>query len=222
MTSARGRDLGLAGSILVGIATIPVLVGLSILPFLNPVWLGIAQDRAEAVAWTGWPRQTVVEVTDALLHDLVIGPPEFATEVDGVPVFDERERSHMRDVRVVFSGVLAASLLGVVVLLGARRWSRGSRGYWRAVSRACLLVVGVVALLGVVFGIAFDAAFEFFHRVFFPAGTYAFDPNSSRLVQLLPGRLWYETSLAFGATLIVLASGLGAFAYRRSARRRRA
>ena len=80
-------------------------------------------------------------------------------------------------------------------------------------------MVVVVAVLGVAFGLAFDAAFEVFHRIFFPAGSYAFDPATSRLIQLLPGRLWYETSLAFGATLIVLASALGSVAYRRSATR---
>lgn len=216
MTGARGRDLGLVGSLAIGLATILALVGVAILPFLNPVWLGFQQDRANAVAWTGWPRETVREVTDSLLHDLVLGPPEFAMSVDGTPVFDERERAHMRDVRVVFSGVYAASLAGLAVLLLGRKLTRGSRSFWRSVALACGVAVGIVALLGLVFGVAFDAAFEIFHRLFFPPGTYAFDPASARLVQLLPGQLWYETSLAFGALLILLASGLGAVAYRQS------
>lgn len=216
MTAARGRPLGLAGSVLVGAATILVLVGAAILLFLNPVWLGLAQDRADAVAWTGWPRETVATVTDGLLHDLLVGPPDFAMTVDGVPVFDERERAHMRDVRAVFTGFFAAAALGVAVLLGAARATRRSAAFWRAVLRACVLVAVVVVALGVVFGLAFDVAFEVFHRIFFPPGSYAFDPASARLVQLLPGRLWYETSLAFGAALAVLASGLGALAYRRA------
>lgn len=218
MGAGRGRRLGPVGSLLVGLATILVLVGLAIVPFLNPAWIGFAQDRADVTAWTGWPRATVAEVTDGILRDLVIGPPEFAMTVDGVAALDDRERGHMRDVRGVFAAFFAAALGGVVVLILGRRTTRGSTGFWRIVARACALVVLVVGFLGVAFGLAFDTAFEIFHRLFFPAGSYAFDPATSRLVQLLPGQLWYETSLAFGAVLILLASGLGAIAYGRTRR----
>ena len=196
------------GSLLLAAATVLALVGVAILPFLNPIWLGFAQGRAEATAWTGWSEVQVREVTGVLLHDLVIGPPDFAIELDGAPVFDERERAHMRDVRAVFAQVFVLAFASALLLVVAWRRSRGSRWVRRGVRVGAASVVVVVAVLGVVFGVAFDAAFEIFHQLFFPAGSYAFDPGSDRLVQLLPGRLWYESSLAFGGVLIGLALGL--------------
>ncbi len=53
--------------------------------------------------------------------------------------------------------------------------------------------------------VAFDTAFELFHRLFFGPGTYSFDPRTERLVQLFPDQFWFETSLALGAVLLVLA-----------------
>lgn len=220
--SARriGLVAGLSGSLrglLLGGSTILLLVALALLPFLNPVWLGIEQDRADAAAWTGWPRAEVRRVTDALLHDLVIGPPDFVVAApDGRPAFDERERSHMRDVRVVFSGVLGGALVAALLLVAAaatvRR--RDPDAFWGPVGTAGAVTGLLVVGLGIVFGVAFDAAFEVFHRLFFPAGTYAFDPTTSRLVQLLPEALWYETSLAFGAVLLLLGTGTWALAHR--------
>lgn len=204
----------IAGRVVVVVSTIAFLVGVAILPLLNPVWIGFAQARADATGWTGWTDDQVANVTGALLHDLVLGPPAFDVALDGVAVFDERERSHMRDVRTVFGWVAFASIGGAVALVVAsRRLPR--RALWSAVRVAGLLVAAVVVVLGAVFAVAFDLAFEVFHRLLFPPGSYTFDMGSARLVQLLPGRLWYETSLAFGALLVLLASGCVAVATRR-------
>lgn len=207
---------GRVASLSVALATIPVLVALAILPFLNPVWLGFEQTRSAAAAWTGWSDAEVRTVTDALLHDLILGPPDFATELDGVPVFDPRERAHMRDVRVVFTGVFGVAAGAALLLVVAWRRSRGAAWVRAGLRLGGSIVAGTVAILAVIFGVAFDAAFEAFHQVFFPAGSYDFDPASARLVQLLPGQLWYETSLAFGLVLFALALGLARLAGRGS------
>lgn len=205
-----------AGRLAVVVSTIALLVGVAILPLLNPFWIGFAQSRADATGWTGWSEAQVATVTAALLHDLVIGPPAFDVALDGVAVFDERERSHMRDVRTVFGWVGLAALGGALALLVvSRRLARPV--FWSAVRAAGLVVAVVVVALGGIFAVAFDLAFEIFHRLLFPPGSYTFDMGSARLVQLLPGRLWYETSLAYGALLVVLASGCVAVSTRRLA-----
>jgi integral membrane protein (TIGR01906 family) len=63
--------------------------------------------------------------------------------------------------------------------------------------------------------VAFDAAFEVFHRLFFAGGTYLFDPRTDRLVQLFPETFWSETATAVGAVILVLALGTAWFAGRR-------
>lgn len=195
--------VGTVGAIVVAAATIVVLVGVALLVFLNPVWVGLGQERAEADAWTGWPIETVHEVTNEVLGDLILGPPDFDQMVDGAPVFAAREIAHLQDVRTVLVGFALAVAVSVVVLVAARLRG-GSRLAWRGVRLgATVLIAGVVAL-GVLSVVAFDTVFEVFHRVFFASGTYTFDPATDRLVQLFPMSFWFETSIALGVVLLGL------------------
>jgi integral membrane protein (TIGR01906 family) len=64
--------------------------------------------------------------------------------------------------------------------------------------------VGVV-VVGAAFAVFFEQAFELFHEIFFPPGTYMFDPATDKLVQLFPDQFWSETSVALAATVLLLA-----------------
>jgi integral membrane protein (TIGR01906 family) len=198
------KDLGgRAASLLTGIAVALVIVALAIIPFLSPQWVAFAQERAEAAAWTGFTPEDLRTATNAILADLVFGPPDFDVQIGGVPVLNEREQGHMRDVRTVFAGLFAAAVLSVVVLLVASR-RRDRVRLWRSVRRGAIgLIIGTV-VVGVIGLVAFDQLFELFHRIFFPAGSYLFDPATDRLVQLFPFRFWEESAMAVGAVIIVL------------------
>jgi len=210
--TARGR----AASILVGLATAIVIVTVAVLPFLTPQWVAFEQGRAEAAAWTGFTTEQLRTATDAILSDLVFGG-DFAVEIDGAPVLNERERAHMADVRTVFRGLWVLAAMSVVVLVAAtRRTDRA--GTWRAVRGGAIgLTVGVV-VVGVVGLVAFDQLFEFFHEVFFPPGSYLFDPATDRLVQLFPFQFWDETAMVAGVVIIVAALLVAAVAGRRARR----
>ncbi|HUQ79430.1 MAG TPA: DUF1461 domain-containing protein [Patescibacteria group bacterium] len=196
-----------------------VVIAVAILPFLTPAWIAFEQGRTGAAALTGYSEPNLRVATDAILHDLVIGPPEFAIEVDGVAVLAERERGHMRDVRTVFAG-FAVLALGLAVLLvglvaGARHMGHPERA-WAAVSSGMRwLIVGIV-VAGVISVVAFDAAFEMFHRVLFPGGNYTFEPSTDRLVQLFPFEFWSETTIAIGGVILVLAALLATVTGRRA------
>jgi integral membrane protein (TIGR01906 family) len=174
--------------------------------FLNPIWVGFEQDRSGAAQLTGYASADVHAVTDGVLSDMVVGPPAFAQEVGGSAVFNDRERSHLEDVRSVFFAFSVLVLLGVVALVLARIAARGAPWYRRAVGYgAVALIVGVV-IGAVVSLVAFDQAFEVFHELFFAGGTYTFDPSTDRLVQLFPIQFWEETTLALGVVLVVISS----------------
>jgi integral membrane protein (TIGR01906 family) len=199
----------------VGAATALVIVAVAIVPFLTPVWLGFAQDRAEATAWTGWPAASVRAATDALVGDLISGQGDFDAVIDGEPVLSERERAHMRDVRGVFRAFYVVALVGAVALVVALRGARMRAG-WHAVRAGAFgLAAGLVAA-GVVVVVAFDAAFAVFHGLFFSAGSWTFDPRTDRLVQLFPERFWVETTIGVGAIGFVFALGVARVAGRRS------
>jgi len=193
-----------AGSVLLAVAAAVVIVALAVVPFVHPAWVAFGQGRAEATAWTGYTAAELRTATDAILSDLVLGPPEFDVAVAGEPVLNPRERQHLIDVRGVFIGLAVVALGAAAVLLAAAVATKGAPAFWRSVrGGAAALGVGVL-LVGLVGLFAFEAAFEVFHRLFFAGGTYTFDPRSERLVQLFPQRFWFETSLAVGVAILVL------------------
>lgn len=207
---------GRASSLLIGLAVAVVIVTLAILPFLTPQWVAFEQDRANATAWTGYSSDELRTATDAILSNLVIGPPAFDVEVRGEPVLNERERGHMRNVRSVFAGLSLLAASSVVVLRVATR-RRDRAASWRAVRRGALGLTGAIAVIGVVALVAFDTLFEVFHRAFFPAGSYTFDPATERLVQLFPFQFWEETAVVVGVLIVSIALALAAIAGRRAA-----
>jgi len=141
----------------------------------------------------------------------------FAVEVNGQPVLNERERAHMNDVRTVFRGLWVLAAISAVVVIAATRRHDRSRT-WQTVRRGALgLTVGVV-VLGAVAVVAFDQLFETFHEIFFPAGSYLFDPRTDRLVQLFPFQFWDETAMAVGVVIIALALSVAILAGRRARR----
>ena len=197
-------------SVMVAVATMLVIVGVSVIVFLNPVWVAFEQDRSGAAQLTGYPPDAVHAVTNGVLNDLVIGPPAFAQSVNGTPVFNDRERAHLEDVRSVFFAFSLLVLAGVVILAVGRALARGAPWYRHAVGYGAIaLIVGVV-IGGVISVVAFDQAFAVFHELFFAGGTYTFDPATDRLVQLFPIQFWEETTLALGVVIIALA---GIFAW---------
>jgi integral membrane protein (TIGR01906 family) len=180
----------------------------AILPFLTPAWVDFDQGWTGAVGYTGFSHDELRAVTGSILADLVVGPPDFDVAVGGVAVLNERERSHMRDVRTVFTGFAVLAVLAavglVVSIAGARRLGHPERA-WAAIRNGARgLAVGVV-VAGVIAIFAFDAAFEIFHRLFFSGGTYTFDPRTDRLVQLFPFDFWSQTTMAVGVGIFVLA-----------------
>ncbi len=216
MTTLRGA----VTSLVLGVAAAIVIVAVSIVPFLNPVFVGFEQDRAQAQAWTGWTAAELRTVTDAILSDLVLGPPAFDVALDGAPVLDVRERQHMADVRSVFASFYLVAAGAALLLAVAFAVSRGARAraiLWRRLSRAG----GWIAVITVVGGAAgvlfFDQAFELFHTLFFPAGSYNFDPGTERLVQLFPYQFWVETTIAVGTLVVALSLLLWWFGRRRAA-----
>jgi hypothetical protein len=95
----------------------------------------------------------------------------------------------------------------VWLALAARR-ARGTEArfaLWRAVAGGARGLAIGIAVAGAFAILAFEAAFELFHRLFFSSGSYTFDPRTDRLVQLFPQQFWSETAIAVGAVALALA-----------------
>jgi integral membrane protein (TIGR01906 family) len=196
------------GAWLVASATALLILGASIAPFLAPAYIRLEQDRVGVGALTGYGPVELDAIAGSLIGDLVLWRGDFDVAVGGVPVLNDRERAHMRDVRGVFAGFFALVALAAVVLVVAARRAVGTearRAIWRQVSGGARGLAIALAVVGTIAVLAFDAAFEVFHRLFFSAGSYTFDPRTDRLVQLFPDRFWFETSAAVGVVTLVVA-----------------
>ncbi len=191
---------------LAGLATMITIVALAILVFLNPIYVGFEQERTGVPALTGYDEATVQRVTNSILHDLVLGPPTFDVQVNGLPVLGEREQAHMADVRNVFFAFGALALLAILILVNLLIVGRRTAWFRRAVRHGAVVLAFIVVILGVLAAVAFDTVFETFHKLFFPAGSFDFDA-SSKLIQLFPDQFWFETSLLLGVVILGL-SGL--------------
>ena len=168
----------------------------------------------------GYTPTDMDRIASSLLGDLFLWQGDFAVSTaSGAPVLNDRERAHMRDVRGVFAGFELFVLASVAVLAVAFRRERDADARstaWRAVGRGARgLAIGLV-VIGAFAAFAFDAAFEVFHRLFFSAGTYTFDPRTDHLVQLFPEQFWSETAIVLVIAILPLAIAVSLIASARS------
>ena len=134
---------------------------------------------------------------------------------DGAPLYNERELSHMQDVKRVITGSLNLWYVVLVLLLGLGIWSR--LGHWELAYREGLrrggwLMVGLAIAIGliVIIGIAINPNvfwnfFVGFHRLFFEGDSWLF-LYSDTLIRLFPIRFWQDTFLI--AAIIALGGGI--------------
>ena len=129
-------------------------------------------------------------------------------------LFTEDEYSHMADVRRVFDGakILIPAGLFVMAIRLQRARSKSAATMFRLVRDGAIAAGALVAVVGVVAAVAFDAAFLLFHQVFFPQGNFLFDPATSNLLRLYPDWYWQGITFRIGLSFIGLAAAAGAAA----------
>lgn len=203
-----------------GIAAVIVIIGVAVAAFFNPLWIGFEQERSGVPAITGWTSEQVRTATGSILADVLIGPPLFAAAVNGSPVLDAAERSHMVDVRNVVLPTAMVFAIAVALLAALFATNRRRAWFWHAIAVGS----GTLTVLGVAVGIAvlffFDTAFLLFHLIFFPQGNFSFDPRTQRLTQLFPDQFWTETAIAIAVVGLLIAVSMTVVARRQAARLR--
>jgi preprotein translocase subunit Sec61beta len=208
VVTATARDLRAASegsgrtlrSLLIGSGLAAATLGVGLLILLQPLYLHAALDAADSASWLGVSRQEAHILSDRTVNELIVGPGTFAFAGAGTARFyDEAEAGHLRDVRVVLIGFLALVVVLAALAGGQLLAARRQVWAWRAVERAGLALAVALLVAGLFALVAFDAAFELFHRLLFPGGNYSFDPGRQRLVQLYPGAFWQLTAMALGA-----------------------
>ncbi|GJQ53094.1 MAG: hypothetical protein HKUEN02_19410 [Anaerolineaceae bacterium] len=134
---------------------------------------------------------------------------------DGTPLYNERELSHMEDVKRVTKGALNVWYVTLAILLGLGIWSKiahREQTYRQGLRRGGWLMVGLAAAIGliVIVGIVinpnvFWGFFTAFHKLFFEGDSWLF-LYSDTLIRLFPIRFWQDVFLF--AAVIALGGGL--------------
>ena len=121
---------------------------------------------------------------------------ERATLPDGSPAFDERELSHMADVRALFVPIQRGSfvvMLAIAVLALALARTRLRAVVPRGLLAGALATLAVAILLVPVILLGFDGFFTRFHEMFFEGDTWRFS-STDTLIRIYPERFWEDVS----------------------------
>jgi integral membrane protein (TIGR01906 family) len=196
IAAPRPRVLAAA---LASLATMLAIIGL-VLPVMLTPWSTRLLIDVDGTPRTllGTSADAAHELSDRTVRDLVLGGDFAFAGPDGRPMYTAAEIGHLRDVRTVLYGFLAVAGICALTLVLALVRASDRKSMWQAVARGgAILSVGVIAL-GLVGVTAFGPAFDLFHRILFPGGNWAFDPTTSRLVQLYPLGFWMAATAVLG------------------------
>lgn len=209
--------------LLTSLLTPLVLLGLALRLLLSPLFLqveyhmpGFPADtygftRADRLRWAPY-------AVDYLVNNADISYLANLRFDDGTPLYNERELSHMQDVKRVTKGALNVfyGALAALALLGL--WSqRGEpwQAYRQGLKRGGWIMVGLAGALAVVVLVGmfllpnlFWAFFSGFHALFFEGDSWLF-LYSDTLIRLFPLRFWQDTFLCAAGIAVLGGLGLG-------------
>lgn len=196
------------------------LIGLGLRALLTPLFLRIEYSmpyfppdeygftKEDRLRWAPYALDYLVNREDiSYLGDLKFD--------DGTPLYNERELSHMDDVKRVTQGALRIWYLSLALLalLGVWAWFREwGQAYRLGLMRGGWLMVGLAVTIGliVVVGIVINPNvfwnfFAGFHSLFFEGDSWLF-LYSDTLIRLFPIRFWQDAFLL--AAVIALGGGI--------------
>ena len=130
---------------------------------------------------------------------------------NGQPIYNERELSHMLDVKNVVQLLLNLWYVALALLIGLGIWAwRGDwlPGYLTGLRRGGLLTSALLLGLGAFAAISFWQFFAWFHSLFFSGDSWLFS-FSDTLIRLFPIRFWQDAVAWIGGFAFVMGLLLG-------------
>lgn len=197
------------------------LIGTALRILLSPIFINIeyrmpyfpadefGMTQQDRLRWAPYALEYLVNNSDiSYLGDL--------TFEDGTPLYNERELSHMADVKNVVKGALLAWMISLAMLIlfailaYLKKWMHN---YVNGLRRGGIWMIGLATTLGFIAGVGiainpdvFWQFFTLFHKVFFEGDTWLFY-YSDTLIRLFPMRFWEDAFLY--AAILSLGGGIG-------------
>jgi len=141
---------------------------------------------------------------------------------DGTPLYNERELSHMADVKALTQVILKVWLLATALLvaIAAAAWRFKWWDEFRVwLGRGGKVTVILILVLLVFIAVSFDALFVEFHHIFFQGDSWLF-LYTDTLIRLFPMRFWQDVFIALALFSLLGGAALWRFAPPRPAKKR--
>lgn len=205
-----------------------VLTNIRILSFDADYWQR-SYVRNEVDEWTGMSFGELAEATRQV-QDYFRGGPPVSMVVEKVslrpgnprwgpePLFNERERNHLADVRDLLQGamgiqeVTVAYLVGAALLLLAFGRAAGARMLARWTTIASLATLSLFAVLGLLALGDFSSFWTRFHELSFDNDLWLLEWETDYMIRFWPAAFWFGAvmdvvvrSVAAALLLLVLA-----------------
>lgn len=150
----------------------------------------------------GFTQQQRFELASSNIHYVRAHLPHDALTrqtLNGNPIYNSREISHMADVRGVLQSVMRIwwFVVGLLILMGSTLWQTKERHVLVAAIRSGgLLTSGMILSIAGLAIFAWQFWFELFHLFFFNPGSWLFS-YSDTLIRLFPVEFWFDATLTF-------------------------
>ncbi|PKN87883.1 MAG: TIGR01906 family membrane protein [Chloroflexi bacterium HGW-Chloroflexi-8] len=126
---------------------------------------------------------------------------------DGTNIYNDREISHMVDVKILLLQSLNIFYLILVIylVLFVFFFKKGSLKFFlQGIINGGWFTIGLIGLIIAGIAISFDQLFTLFHKLFFTGDTWLFN-YSDTLIRLFPMRLWQDAFIMMGAITLIIA-----------------
>jgi integral membrane protein (TIGR01906 family) len=165
-------------------------------------------DQFNVTEVTGIARSELVrasgEIIDYFGSDDELLAIEVVKDNRLVPLFNEREVLHMRDVKWLFERVHRLQIAALVYCLAyvglVVCWARERtpRQFAQETLVAGLGMGTFIVVAGVSAVVGFDRLFEQFHLLSFDNDLWLLDPARDRLIQMFPQQFWFNVTALIG------------------------
>jgi len=202
------------------VLSVPVFLLLTNLyVFMTPTFLRYEYGKADFPSAPGFTDAERLVVADTAINYLRSDAGiEMLGDLEGEegPLFNERELTHMEDVKVVtrqaflahaFLSLLIAFSLAVLLVIQDTRPHISL-----SLLQSSLLTIALLLALVALVYLSFDWFFTQFHLAFFQGDSWTF-AFSDALIRLFPTRFWFDAAILWGVLTLVEAVILGVVAW---------
>ena len=161
---------------------------------------------------TGWSYDVIKESYDEVLNFCTLPGRQVSA---GKLLFSDEGAAHFADCKTLFTlnlSVLIISGAAVVTIIILHRLKKaeilkinGHGAYFYSAVAALILPAAVGALAC----INFDAAFEIFHKIFFPGkDNWVFNPRTDEIIKIMPQQFFINCAILIGSGLVAFSAAL--------------